>query len=259
MKIVVVGYGLLLIVMFIFQEKMIFFPNSSGKSLWPQFAQYEKTFTNGDVSLQGWLIKNEVSRQSPLVIYYGGNAEEVSVNLLDLHKFKTGSLLLVNYRGFGKSQGKPTENNLVQDALVIFDQIVKLENVDPGNVFLMGRSLGSGVAVQVAANRKIGGLILVTPFDSLVNVAKTHYPIFPVKTIIRHPFNSVALAQDITVPTLSLFGTSDEVIPNKHTVALNKALGGPVKSISIQGAGHNDIQNFTQYWDEINGFLMGSD
>jgi pimeloyl-ACP methyl ester carboxylesterase len=106
----------------------------------------------------------------------------------------------MNYRGYGGSDGTPSETALLSDALFVFDYMLATEGIDPAHVVLMGRSLGSGVAVHVAAKRKVGGVILVTPFDSLVNVARAHYPIFPVGLMLKHRFDSAALAPGITTP-----------------------------------------------------------
>ena len=102
------------------------------------------------------------------IIYYGGNAEEVSQNLHDLKKFGDYSMLFVNYRGYGKSEGWPGQDVLFSDALFIFDHITNNYNIEPSNIFLMGRSLGSAVAVHVGSKRSVKGMILVTPFDQML-------------------------------------------------------------------------------------------
>lgn len=241
--------------MYLFQDRLIFFSQPINNPYVAQFLEYEITFNHNGISLHGWFIKKEISGESPLVVYYGGNAEEVSGNLLDLDRMRHVSFLFVNYRGYGKSQGKPTEENLVKDALFVCDEMVNREGIDPNNIILMGRSLGSGVAVQVAAKRKIRGIILVTPFDSLVNVAKSHYPLFPVGLAIKHRFDSMKYASEIKYPALALMGTSDQIIANKHSEELRKAWGGPIKAIFIEKAGHNDIQIFPEYWSAIREFI----
>ena len=255
LKVLIVIYVVVLFLAYFLQERLIFFSQPISNPYVFQFREHEITFDRKRVSLHGWFVNTGISAASPLIIYYGGNAEEVSGNLLTLDQFPPASFLLLNYRGYGNSQGKPNEKNLVQDALFVFDELVNGQGIDPSHIVLMGRSLGSGVAVQVAAERKVRGVILVTPFDSLVNVAKSHYPIFPVGYLIKHRFDSLQHAGEIKYPALALLGESDRVIPNKHSQALIDAWGGPMKSVLIQGADHNDIQLFPEYWSAITDFL----
>jgi hypothetical protein len=119
----------------------------------------------------------------------------------------------------------------------------------------MGRSLGSGVAVHVAAKRKVGGVILVTPFDSLVNVAKAHYPIFPVGWLLKHRFDSAALAATITVPALFLTATHDQVVPVRFAKRLERIWGGPTTAVTVAGTDHNSIETSSVYWEAVNTFL----
>jgi hypothetical protein len=161
----------------------------------------------------------------------------------------------MNYRGYGQSQGRPSERALCDDALFVFDQVVATEGIDPSHVVLMGRSLGSGVAVHVAANRRVGGVILVTPFDSLLNVAKAHYPIFPVKWLLRHRFDSAALAPGIAAPALFLAASHDPIVPPRFADNLQKVWGGPTTAVRIQGTDHNTIETSPDYWEAVNSFL----
>ncbi|MBU2645834.1 lysophospholipase [bacterium] len=254
-KILVVVYLILLTLLYLFQDRLIFFAQPISNPFVSRFSDDEIRFDHDGIFLHGWLIRKGSHAQSPLIIYYGGNAEEVSGNLLDLERFPPASLLLMNYRGYGKSTGKPSEDNLVSDAIFVFDEIVRKEGIDPRQVLLMGRSLGSGVAVQVAAQRTVGGLILVTPFDSLVEVARSHYPIFPVGLAIRHRFESAQLAPKIKAPALILMGSADRIVPNRHSKALAKSWGGSVNVITIQNADHNSIHLVTDYWSAISDFV----
>ena len=111
------------------------------------------------------------------------------------------------------------------------------------------------MAVHVAAHRPVRGVILITPFDSLRNVARRHYPVLPVKLLLKHPFDSAALAPDITIPALILIGRQDTIIPSQHAIRLSEVWRGPVEFIIIDGVGHNDIQLEPRYWEVINAFL----
>ena len=111
------------------------------------------------------------------------------------------------------------------------------------------------MAVHVAAHRPVRGVILVTPFDSLLNVARHHYPVLPVRLLLKHPFDSAALAPDINIPALILIGHQDTIIPKQHAIRLSEVWGGPVDTVMIDGVGHNDIQLDPRYWEAINSFL----
>jgi len=243
---------------FIISWIMIFYPQQIPPDYRLKFSKYEITINNNGNNLHGWFVKKDISKDSPLIIYYGGNAEEVSGNLWNINDFKTGSFLFMNYRGYGDSEGKPSEINLCSDALFIVDYIAKKEKIPLENVVIMGRSLGSGVAAYVAKHRDVGSLILVTPFDSLLNVAKSHYPVFPVSLLLRHRFDSLSYIHKIKLPMISIIGTEDDVIPNKNSMNLFKHWGGPKELITITGAGHNNIDSYDQYWKSINSFLTGN-
>jgi pimeloyl-ACP methyl ester carboxylesterase len=122
-------------------------------------------------------------------------------------------------------------------------------------IHVFGRSLGSGVAVQLAAQRPVAGVILVAPFDSLVEVGKHHYPFLPVNWMLRHRFDSVALAPTIKAPLLCIVATDDEIIPAVHSKRLYDAWGGEKRWLGLEGAGHNSTDDAANYWSSIRKFL----
>ncbi|MCP4623333.1 MAG: alpha/beta hydrolase [bacterium] len=246
------GCGLFL---YLLQEKLIFLPQPTPPENRDRFAPHELTIDHNDITLHGWFVHKTVSKSRPLIIYYGGNAEEASHNLWELEPYPTDSFLFMNYRGYGRSQGRPGEKALCKDALFIFDYIVATYMIDPDHIILIGRSLGTGVAAHVAHQRQVRGIILITPFDSLADVAQKHYPVFPVKLMLRHPFNSAALAPDIKTPALILVAADDEIVPPKSAYALAERWGGAQEVVTIENATHNDIQNDPRYWEAINRFI----
>jgi len=254
-KIIVLVAVLGTLLLYLFQEKMIFIRQKVWLQDRDRFAGNEITIDHQGIRLKGWFIKSDVTNKDPLVVYYGGNAEEVSANLTMLDRFKTKSFLFMNYRGYGESDGKPSEENLFKDALYILDHITETEKIPLNQVVLMGRSLGSGVATYVAAHRNVRGAILITPFDSLLNVAKRHYPLFPVKLLLKHRFDSISLAPDIKLPALFIMGSHDRIIPNKHSHALMAKWSGSVESLTITGADHNNIDFSNNYWQAVNIFI----
>ena len=207
--------------------------------------------------MRGWLIKNASRPSLRLLFYYGGNAEELSRILEESGKFGDRSLVLVNYRGYGRSDGKPGEEALQRDALEIFDMITRRPDVDADDVVLMGRSLGTAIAVNVAAHRSHAGVILVSPFDSMTNVAKRHYPIIPVGLLLRHRFESFRLAPAIKSPVLILAADDDSIVPKSHSRSLAGYWGGKVDFCEIGKSGHNTLNFSPMYWIAIQNFLKG--
>lgn len=141
----------------------------------------------------------------------------------------------MHYRGYGGSSGKPSEQALVADALALFDQLQSKYS----DITVLGRSLGSGVAVQLAAQRKVTQLLLITPFDSLSALAQRQFPFFPVKWLLKDTYNSVAYAPDINSPTLILLAEQDEIIGRAHSEALYQAFAPGIATRKSYSGNHN--------------------
>jgi hypothetical protein len=192
---------------------------------------------------------------SPLVLYFGGNAEDVSWILKRAPQQAPGAgWLLVDYRGYGASAGTPSEEALSADAIEWFDYAK--QKLDAQRLVVFGRSLGSGVAVQLAAARPVEAVILVTPFDSLTNVARHHYPYLPVSWMLKHPFDSLGRAPAIAAPLLCLVAERDEVIPVVHSRRLFDAWKGPKRWVELGGAEHNSTDDVPAFWQAIREFLV---
>jgi len=245
----------LTLLLYFFQERMIFFPQPTAPGIQGRYASHAFTIRRGEIHLKGWFFNNRIGPDQPLIVYYGGNAEDVALNFSTLDRFATRSFLFMNYRGYGGSEGRPSERALCEDALFVLDTVLVAEGIDPGHVVLMGRSLGSGVAVYVAARRRVGGVILVTPFDSLIHVAQAHYPVFPVRLMLKHRFDSASLAADINTPALFLTAANDQVVPVRLANNLQRVWGGSVTALTVPGTDHNTIETEAAYWEAINAFL----
>ncbi len=254
-KFVLIVAGAVLGLVYLFQSRLIFFPQKIPDLSRERFKGHGVRIQSQGCELHGWFVNNTISATSPLVIYYGGNAEEVSASLMEMEKLRSASFLFMNYRGYGDSSGRPSEQGILGDALTVFDWVVAEHGVDPAHVVLMGRSLGTGVAVHVASERRVAALILVTPFDSLINVAKGIYPFLPVEKLLRHRFDSLALAPGMEIPMLAVIAGRDEIIPNQNSYNLVNAWAGPVETLVVKGAGHNDISLFDAYFQGINRFM----
>ena len=248
-----VAVGLLVLLWF-FQDQMIFFPRPlASRPSRPGVAEVVVVADDGS-RLRGWFVKGSGS-PAPLVIYFGGNAEEVSWLVEAADRFEGWSLLLVNYRGYGESEGKPGEQALLADSLAVYEFARALPDVDPGRIVAMGRSLGSGVAVHLAAERALRGVVLVSPYDSLAAVAKRHYPFLPVSLMLRHRFDSLARAPRIDAPLLCLVAEDDRVVPGAHSRTLFEAWHGAKTWRDIPRADHDSISGEPGYWNAIADFL----
>lgn len=243
------------------QERLLFFPQQLDERIglalpnaYPR-AQNMELVANDGVRLRGWLIAGPKDRSWPLVLYYGGNAEEVSWLVPEFSRIPDWGALLVNYRGYGLSEGAPSEAALYGDALALYDHITSRRDIDVARVIVMGRSLGTGVATFVASQRPVAGVVLISPYDSLVHVAHEVYPFLPVNLLLRHRFESVARAPSIHVPLLALVATADTVVRPERSRQLVQAWGGPARLELLQGVDHNTVQSHPDYWKRIDAFL----
>ncbi len=187
------------------------------------------------------------------IIYFGGNAEDVSGNIPDFRStFPRHNVYLVNYRGYGGSTGSPSEERLYKDALAVFDEIRSIYT----NISVIGRSLGSGVATYLATVRDIDRLILVTPFDSIENVAKKAFPMMPVSLLLKDKFDSAGRVADIDAPVLIVTAENDEVIAKRHSDALAEAFPDTQVTVEmIPDTGHNTIDMSPRYARVLSLFL----
>jgi len=259
--IILIGAGAGLSALLYFaQDRLIFYPQAAPGVL-PHAADLaieEVSIAMPDgVSLRGWLAKPATAAGSlPLAIYFGGNAEEVSHMAVLAARLPGWALLAVNYRGYGGNGGSPSERALCSDALVVHDWAIQNPGFDSRRIVAMGRSLGSGVAVYLAAERQLAGVILVTPYDSLRAVAQRHYPLAPVALLLRHNFDSIGRAPHISAPVLMLAAGRDSVVPIGHARALFSKWAGPSTWREFADAGHNDLEADPDYWKEIAAFLV---
>jgi fermentation-respiration switch protein FrsA (DUF1100 family) len=255
---VALGYLVVAALVWAAQEHLMFHPRPaperpSGPRGW--LVEEVRHATSDGTRLEGLLVRPSPER-GPLVIYYGGNAEEVTEAAGTAESsYGTRATLYVNYRGYGRSQGSPGERALVADAIEIFDWAARRPDVDPTRIALHGRSLGSGVAVQVAAARPARCVMLTSPFASARELAGEIYYWLPVKVLMRHPFDSLARAAALRMPALFLVGEADSIIPPRHSERLAEAWGGPVERVRFAGFGHNDIGMHPGYDEALRAFL----
>ncbi len=239
------------------QESFIFFPRPNDVMLAQKQQANRVVIPASDAQLEGWWIANPRATSDAVILYFGGNAEDVLYTATTAPMLNAQRMLVVNYRGYGRSTGKPGQKALYDDALAIYQHVVTAGEATPAQIVVMGRSLGSGVAAMLAGQRPVRGAILVTPFDSLGAVAARHYAFMPVRLLLRHPFPSVDWARQAKAPALILAGERDHIIPPMHAQRLHAAWAGDKQIHILEGVGHNDIELNPEYYRLINEFLSG--
>lgn len=231
-------YGLACLGLYLSQRSLIFYPQPrrSGSD-----ADIMKLRVD-DVQLNVSARRLDVP---DAVIYFGGNAEDVAGSLPDLAAaFPQHALYLMHYRGYGGSGGKPGQDALFGDALALFDQV----HTRHPRVTVIGRSLGSGVALYLASARPAARLVLVTPYDSMVELAARQFSMFPVRWIMSDKFESWRYAPLVNVPTTLVTAENDTVIPRASTeLLLTRFRNGIAHQVVIPGTGHNTISGDPAY------------
>jgi hypothetical protein len=205
------------------------------------------------VALRGWLLPGS-RPDRPLVLYFGGNAEEVSWLLDHADAFAGWDVALVNYRGYGRSDGRPRERDLLADAVAVYDHLVPAGTAR--RVAVVGRSLGSAVATYLASRRPVTCVVLVAPFDSAAAVGRDALPVAPVSWVIGDVFVAEPLAPQIRAPLRVIVASHDSIVRRERSQRLFEAWGGSKEWVTIDGAGHNDLQAHRSYWSAIQAFLV---
>ena len=208
----------------------------------------------GGTTLRGWLVNPDRDR---VLVYFGGNGERLDLwrEVVARH-FPDHATYLMAYRGYGASDGSPSQDGLSADALALIDHVN--ERHPDARVDVIGRSLGTAVALHVATQRPVDHVVLVTPFDSLTATASDLFPGLPVARLIEDHWDSAAIAADVQVPILVLRAARDQVVRPERTDVLLRVLRQPVV-ISFPDADHNDISDDPGYWTAISTFLGAGD
>lgn len=222
------GYCLLCLLLYLLQRQLIYFPVAAQLP-----ATDPLLLQQADATV---LVSRKARDNARALLYFGGNAEDVSVSLPEFAvAFPEHAIYLMHYRGYGGSSGKPSEQALVADALALYDQLQS----NHSDITVIGRSLGSGVAVQLAAQRKVAQLVLITPFDSLSALASRQFPFFPVPWLLKDSYKSVEYAPAINSPTLLLVAEQDEIIGHAHSEALHQAFAPGIATLIRYSGNHN--------------------
>jgi len=249
------AYLFLCLYLYLFQEKKIFFPPPSNDSYESIPEENNLVYEINGLRLEG-IYSGKLDNTKPVVIYFGGNAEDVFYNYPDFKKHLNAQFVAFNYRGFSRNEGKPTVDALLQDSDAIIEKIITEFSLDTRNIVLMGRSFGAAIAMQLSNRKEYAGIILISPFDSMENIAKRYFPWMPISLLLKHRLDSYAIAKQSDIPLLILAASNDDVIPIEHSKVLYDAWLGENKQIEvIENAGHNTISNAQRYFSVINHYI----
>jgi len=243
---VALAYLAVCVYLFASQRSMIYFPVPESSAAGAIALRVD----TGGADLKVWRV-GQVTDHA--VLYFGGNAEDVAFNIPEFAAgLPSHTVYLVNYRGYGGSTGVPSEDGLYHDALFLYDYL----RPRFADISIIARSLGTGVATFVAAQRRVKQLVLVSPYDSLAAVAQSHFSLFPVSLLLYERYDSTARADRIRSRTMVLLAAEDEVIPRENSLRLVESMSQAETVVEvIDGATHNTIGDDFRYMQLIVGFF----
>ena len=241
--------GIMVAAVYFFQDRLLYFP-SSEIACTPDEAglDYEDVNFQAEdgTALHGWYVPAPAARAT--LLFCHGNAGNISHRLESIRIFHTLGLnvFIFDYRGYGKSRGRPCEQGIELDALAAWNWLVREKGVDPAKLILFGRSLGGAVAAGLACTRAAAGLILESSFTSYVDIGREYYPWLPIGLIAKYRYATIEKVSRLSMPVLIVHSPDDELVAFRHGRALYSACGGQKYFLEISG-GHND------------GFLLSGD
>ena len=211
-------YILLLIIVFFFQGNLLYHPTTNNylkdqAAREPAGIEKVKIVTKDEINLIGWFYNQDLEKFKT-ILFFHGNAGSLENRTYKLNHFKNLNLnfLIIAWRGFNGNKGKPNEMGLYEDAKSAIKWL-NAKGIKEKNIILYGESLGTGVAVEVAQNKNYAGVILESPFTSMVNMGKKYYPFFPVNLLLKDKFESYKKIDNIFVPVLIMHGKVDKIVP----------------------------------------------
>ena len=244
------------------QSGLIYYPNIAGRQLSATPERYkldyeDVEFTAGDgVRLHGWFVPGKDAKST--LLFFHGNAGNISHRLDSLVIFNRMKLdvFIIDYRGYGRSQGKPSEIGTYRDAEAAWSYLVETRGIDAGEIIVFGRSLGSSIAAWLASRHEPAALILESPFSSVVSMGQRLYPFLPVKWLAGFSYDTSEYISTIACPLLVVHSKSDEIVPYEEGRLVYDAAPGNKSFLDIRG-GHNDgfLTTGQAYIDGLNAFI----
>ncbi len=212
---ILVIYASVLIVLFIFQRNLMYHPNENnyfGDKLEVEIEKVKIT-TSDNINLLGW-FHNKNLKKFKTIVYFHGNAGNLDNRIYKLNYFKNMDVnfLIIAWRGFSGNKGKPSEQGLYEDGKSTIEWLKNL-GVTEKDIIIYGESLGTGIATEIAQNNKFAGLILETPFTSMIEAAKNFYPYIPVGLLLKDKYKNDKKIENINIPILVMHGEVDQIVP----------------------------------------------
>lgn len=255
--IIIALYLLGFLAIYLLQEKMIFMPGSLPEGYEYSFSgNFEEVFLTAADGAKLNALHFKVASPKGVVLYFHGNAGELSQWGKVVQKFpKLGyDVLVMDYRGYGKSTGKRKEASMYADAQLFYDYLLK--SYAEGDISVYGRSLGTTFATYVAAYNNPRQLLLEAPFYSLLNVAKERFPIYPVGWFLKFHFPTYQFITQVSCPITIFHGTDDHTVSFGNSQRLiNLPVRAPLKLVPIKGADHNDLDEYPRYQIKLDSVL----
>jgi fermentation-respiration switch protein FrsA (DUF1100 family) len=255
----VLGYLVILGLVYVKQGSMIYYPvreiSNTPRDIGLDFEEVGLKTKDG-VTISAWYIPAQHERG--VVLFCHGNAGNISHRLDSIrifHDLKL-SMLVFDYRGYGRSEGSPTEEGTYLDAESAWNYLIKIKHISPEKIVLFGRSLGSAVAAEIALNHKAGALIIESGFTSIPDFGRKFFPYLPVRLIARYHYSTIDKVNKIGIPKLIIHSPQDEIIPFEHGVSLFKKASEPKEFLRIKGS-HNEgfLISGRSYIEGLNGFI----
>lgn len=249
------------------EKSLIFHPGKSNDNTTPDVygIEYDDiTFRTEDgLVLHGWFVpgkKSSTDDDLHTLLWFHGNSGNINRrldNIKMLHDRVPVNVFIFDYRQYGRSEGRITEQGTYMDARAALSYLHSRNDINSEKVIFFGRSLGSAVAVELAVKKKCRALILETPFTSIREMAKVLYPFLPFTRFLRTKYDSLSKIRNIKVPTLIMHGDKDELVPFEQGWKLYEEANEPKKFYTIPGAAHNDthIVGGEEYFDVIRNFV----
>ena len=241
-------YVLAGLAIYLFQRHLVYFPRRTidftPKDLHLEYDEV-RIRTDDGVTIAGWFVPAEKPRG--VVLFFHGNGGNISGRLSTLFLFNQLRLsaLMIDYRGYGQSGGRPSEHGTYLDARAAWRYLLEQRKVPPEKIVIHGRSLGGSIAADLAKDNTPGALIVESSFTSVPDLASQLYWFFPVRMLCRYNYNTLDSIRRLKCPVLVLHSSDDELIPFAHGQRLFEAANEPKHFLEITG-GHNDIQEMSQ-------------
>ncbi|MDH3546136.1 MAG: alpha/beta hydrolase, partial [Gammaproteobacteria bacterium] len=261
--VVALSYGLLVLVVYLMQARMLYLPDVAGRTLTMTPADIGMNYQDVDIEtadgvrLHGWFI---AGRSARVLLFFHGNAGNISHRLDSIRQFLSLglSVLIIDYRGYGQSAGRATESGLYRDAEATWRYLTEERGVAASDIVIFGRSLGASVASRLAAQQQPLALIVESSFTSVPDIAQELYPWLPARWLSRLSHATRDFVRDVRCPVLVIHSRDDEIIPFHHGEAIFAAANEPRTLLALRGT-HNDafLRDESTYIEGLRMFLTG--